>query len=331
MKVINYGCAITSLKVPDRNDLLENIVLGFDHLDWYVSTSQHIGSIAGRYANRIAYGKFMLDENEFSLAANNGQHHLHGGIKGFNRVVWASEEIRDENSVGIVFRHLSPDGDEGYPGNLLVEVKYILSNDDTLTFEYSAVTDQQTVINLTQHSYFNLNGGKEDILDHALTVYANHFLPVDALMIPTGEFRSVVNTPFDFRQSKKIGCDINLNDPQLMIGHGYDHTWVLGLEGNELCHAATLFDDESGRVMDVYTTEPGIQVYTANFLEGAPALKNNITLRPHLGVCLETHHYPDSPNHPEFPSTGLKPGERFYSKTLLRFSLVIDSPDYEKK
>ena len=331
MKVINYGCAITSLKIPDRDGLLGNIVLGFDHLDGYVSTNQHIGCIAGRYANRIAYGKFMLDENEYSLAANNGPHHLHGGINGFNRVIWGSEEIRDENGVGVVFTHLSPDGDEGYPGNLHVEVKYVLSNDNTLSFEYSAVTDQQTIINLTQHSYFNLNGGEKDILDHQLSVYADQFLPVDESMIPTGELRNVTNTPFDFTHAKKIGRDINLNNAQLTIGHGYDHTWVIRKEMDDLAHAATLYDDASGRTIDVYTTEPGMQVYTANFLEGTPLLENKIALRQRLGVCLETQHYPDSPNHPEFPSTVIKPGERFYSKTMLRFSFGTEIPDFEKK
>jgi len=321
VSVINYGCAITSLNVPDRDGVLGNIVLGFDQLEGYVSTNQHIGCIAGRYANRIAFGKFMLDENEYFLAANNGPHHLHGGINGFNRVVWRGEEIRDENGVGVVFTHLSPDGDEGYPGNLHVEVKYILSNDDTLSFEYRAVTDQPTIINLTQHSYFNLNGGVKDILDHHLTVYADYFLPVDELMIPTGEIRNVDNTPFDFRQPKKVGKDINQHDSQLTIGHGYDHAWVIRKEMDDLSHAATLYDDESGRVMDVYTTEPGMQVYTANFLEGTSLLENNIALRPRLGVCLETQHYPDSPNHPEFPSVILKPGEQYYSKTLLTFRI----------
>jgi aldose 1-epimerase len=319
MRVINYGCAITSLKVPDRNGVLGNIVLGFDQLDGYLSTNQHIGCIAGRCANRIAYGKFSLLGKEYSLAQNLPPHHLHGGINGFARIVFDAEEINDPSGVGIRFKHLSPDGDEGYPGNLRVEVKYFLSNDNTLSFEYSAVTDQQTIVNLTQHSYFNLNGGEKDILDQELTVYADQFLPVDDLMIPTGEIRTVADTPFDFRRSKKIGRDINLNDPQLTIGHGYDHTWVIGQEGDDLRHAATLFDDVSGRIMDVFTTEPGMQVYTANFLEGTPLLQNKIALRQRLGVCLETQHYPDSPNHLEFPTTVLKPGERFYSRTVLAF------------
>ncbi len=320
MKVINYGCTITSLKVPDRNGLLGNIVLGFDQLAGYVSTNQHIGCIAGRYVNRIAFGKFSLDGKEYSLAQNLPPHHLHGGIKGFARIVFDAEEIHDKSGVGIRFTHLSPDGEEGYPGNLDVEVNYFLSNDNTLSFEYSAVTDQQTIINLTQHSYFNLNGGEKDILDQELTVYADQFLPVDDLMIPTGETRNVADTPFDFRRSKKIGRDINLNDLQLRIGHGYDHCWVIRKEMDDLSLAATLYDDASGRAMDVYTTEPGMQVYTANFLEGAPLLHNKVALRQRLGVCLETQHYPDSPNHPEFPSTVLKPGERYFSKSLLQFS-----------
>ena len=321
LKVINYGCAITSLKVPDRNGVLGNIVLGFDHLDGYVYTNQHIGCIAGRYANRIAFGKFSLDGKEYSLAQNLSPHHLHGGVMGFARTVFDAEEINDPSGVGIRFTHLSPDGDEGYPGNLHMEVKYLLSNDDTLSFEYSAVTDQQTIINLTQHSYFNLNGGEKDILDHQLTVHADQFLPVDDLMIPTGEIRNVADTPFDFRHSKKIGRDIHLNDLQLTIGHGYDHCLVIRKETDDLVHAATLYDDASGRAMDVYTTEPSMQVYTANFLEGAPLLHNKIALRERLGVCLETQHYPDSPNHPEFPSVILNPGEKYNSMTLLTFRI----------
>jgi len=319
MKVINYGCAITSLKVPDRNGVLGNIVLGFDHLDGYVSTHQHIGCIAGRYANRIAHGKFSLDGKEYTLATNSPPHHLHGGVNGFARIVFAAEEINDASGVGIRFTHLSPDGNEGYPGNLRVEVKYILGNDNTLSFEYAAETDQKTIINLTQHSYFNLNGGAKDILNHQLTVDADQFLPVDDLMIPTGEIRNVANTPFDFRIPKKVGQDIMQEDPQLIIGHGYDHTWLIRTEGDGLRHAATLGDDESGRVMEVFTTEPGIQVYTANFLEGKAMLKNNISLKPRLGICLETQHYPDSPNQTKFPSVTLIPLERYYSKTLLTF------------
>ena len=325
MSVINYGCTITSLKVPDRNGVMDNIVLGFDHLDGYLLTNQHIGCIAGRYANRIAFGIFSLEGNEYSLATNNPPNHLHGGNIGFARIVFDAEEIISENGVGIKFTCLSPDGDEGYPGNLHVEVKYFLGNDNSLSFEYNATTDRATIINLTQHSYFNLNGGKQDILDHQLKIHADHFLVVDDLMIPTGEIRNVVNTPFDFRQTKKVGKEIAQDDPQLVIGHGYDHTWVIKSEGKELNHAATLYDEASGRVMDVFTTEPGMQVYTANFLEGSPLLKNDVALKPRLGICLETQHYPDTPNHTEFPSVRLNPDEKYYSKTVLRFSIATQS------
>jgi aldose 1-epimerase len=319
MSVINYGCTITSLSVPDRNGVFEDVVLGFDNLEGYLQSTEYIGCIVGRFANRIAFGKFSLDGNEYTLATNLPPHHLHGGAQGINHAVWEAEEIETENSVGVRFKHLSPDGDEGFPGNLHLEIKYLLGNDNTVSFEYNAVTDKSTIINLTQHSYFNLNGGKEDILDHELTIYADQFIPTDALMIPTGELKNVDNTPFDFRKSKIVGQDISLEDEQLKRGDGYDHTFVIKHTSEDLQHAATLYEKKSGRKMDVYTSEPGVQVYTANFLKSNAPGKGETPLTRRLGICLETQHFPDSPNQPSFPSVELKPGEKYYSKTVLTF------------
>jgi aldose 1-epimerase len=321
MKVIDYGCTITSLKVPDRNGIMGDIVLGYDHLEGYLQSDAYLGCVVGRYANRIAYGKFSLEGKEYTLAANQPPHHLHGGVKNFSKIIWTAQEVISEDGVGITFTHLSPDGDEGYPGNLRVEVKYFLGDDDSLSFEYHATTDKSTVINLTQHSYFNLNGGKENIHGHTLAIYADHFLPVDETMIPTGELRKVEGTPFDFRQGKPVGQDINQDNDQLGIGHGYDHCFALRDAVNGMRHAATLDEAQSGRRMDVYTTEPGMQLYTANYLDSAMPGKNNTILKPRSGLCLETQHFPDSPNHPDFPSVVLNAGEKFYSKTLLKFSL----------
>lgn len=321
LKVINYGCTITQLKVPNRNGVYGDIVLGYDHLEGYLQSNAYLGCVAGRFANRIALGKFSLEGREFRLAQNLPPHHLHGGVRGFSHAVWAAEEIETEEGMGIRFSHMSPDGDEGYPGNLHVEVTYMLGDDDTLSFAYHAVTDQPTIINLTQHTYFNLNGGEESILDHQLLIHADHFLPVDETMIPTGEIRNVTDSPFDFRIQKAVGRDINHTDAQLMIGRGYDHCWVFNNPSGELHHAATLNDAFSGRSMDVYTTEPGMQMYTANFLQSEVAGKNNTELTPRRGLCLETQHFPDSPNQPSFPSVVLQPGEKYNSKTLLKFSL----------
>jgi aldose 1-epimerase len=321
LKVINYGCTITSLRVPDREGVFADIVLGYDDLEGYLHSNAYIGCVAGRFANRIANGKFSLEGKEYVLAQNLPPHHLHGGVIGFSHAVWAAEEINTEDGVGIRFTHLSPDGDEGYPGNLQVEVTYLLLDDDTLSFAYHAVTDQPTIINLTQHTYFNLHGDKSDILDHQLMINADRYLPVDETMIPTGEIRSVDGSPFDFRTLKEIGRDIAADDLQLAIGHGYDHCWVFDNPSEDMHHAATLSDPASGRKMEVYTDEPGMQLYTANFLQSKVAGKNNIALTPHSGLCLETQHFPDSPHEPGFPSVVLHPGEEYRSKTLWKFSL----------
>lgn len=321
MKVINYGCIITSLKVPDRNGALGDIVLGYDSLEGYLQSDAYLGCVVGRFANRIANGRFSLDGKEYTLAANLPPHHLHGGVKNFSKVVWTAEEMIGEDSVGIKFTHVSPDGDEGYPGNLQLEVKYILRDDNTLSFEYHALTDQATIINLTQHSYFNLNESKDHILDHQLMINADLFLPADETMIPTGEKWKVEATPFDFRNAKPVGRDIDSDDNQLIIGHGYDHCFVIRNGVDALRHAATLEDMQSGRRMEVYTTEPGVQLYTANFLRSAMPGKYNFALVPRSGLCLETQHFPDSPNHPGFPSVVLRPGEKYYSKTMLTFRI----------
>lgn len=321
VKVINYGCTITSLKVPDRHGVFADIVLGYDDLEGYLQSNAYIGCVVGRFANRIANGKFSIEGKEYVLAQNLAPHHLHGGAKGFSHAVWEAEEIITEEGVGLRFTHVSPDGDEGYPGNLKMEVTYMLRDDDTLSFEYDAVTDQPTIINLTQHTYFNLHGSNEPILDHLLTIHADHFLPVDETMIPTGEIRSVDGSPFDFRTFKSVGRDIGVDDLQLAIGHGYDHCWVFNNPSHGMHHAASLYDPSGGRIMDVFTTEPGVQLYTANFLQSKMAGKNKTALTPRIGLCLETQHFPDSPNQPGFPSVVLQPGENYRSKTLLKFSL----------
>lgn len=321
LKVINYGCTITSLKVPDRNGVFADIVLGYDDLEGYLQSNAYIGCVVGRFANRIAHGKFSIEGKEYVLVQNLPPHHLHGGVKGFSHAVWVAEEIDTKEGIGIRFTHMSPDGDEGYPGNLHVEVTYMLTDDDTLSFEYHAVTDQPTIINLTQHTYFNLHGGEENILDHQLMINADHFLPVDETMIPTGEMRSVGGSPFDFRTLKAVGRDIEEDDIQLAIGHGYDHCWVFNNASEEMHHAATLYEPASGRKMDLYTDEPGMQLYTANFLDSNVVGKNNSALTPRAGLCLETQHYPDSPNQSAFPSVVLLPGEKYSSRTLLKFSL----------
>jgi aldose 1-epimerase len=251
---------------------------------------------------------FSLQGKEYVLAQNLPPHHLHGGIKGFSHAVWTAAEIQTEEGVGIRFTHVSPDGDEGYPGNLQVEVTYMLGDDDTLSFAYHAITDQPTIINLTQHTYFNLQGGTSDILDHQLEINADHYLPVDETMIPTGELQDVDGSPFDFRKLKEVGRDIGEDDLQLAIGHGYDHCWVFDNSSGDMYHAASLYDPASGRKMEVYTDEPGVQLYTANFLQSKVTGKNNITLTPRRGLCLETQHFPDSPHQPRFPSVVLLPG-----------------------
>ncbi len=318
MTVLNFGGIITSLKTPDRDGKMADIVLGFDNLQDYLDQSPYFGAIIGRYGNRIAKGKFTLDSTNYSLAVNNIGNHLHGGLIGFDKVIWDVTPFDSEKGVGLKLSYLSKDMEEGYPGNLNVSIIYFLNNENELEIDYSAITDKKTVINLTQHSYFNLRGDG-DVLDHELQINANKYLPVDSTLIPTGQLAEVVGTPFDFKTPKKIGRDIDADHPQIRTGGGFDHCWIL--EGQGLKFAATAYDTHSGRVMDVHTTEPGIQFYSGNFLDGQAIGKGNSVYSKRTGLCLETQHYPDSPNQDSFPSTVLNVGEEYRSKTVFKFSV----------
>jgi aldose 1-epimerase len=285
-----------------------------------VKDNHYFGAIIGRYANRIAKGKFILDGKEYNLAINNGENALHGGKKGYDKVIWNAKEIRTNEGVGLELTYLSPDGEEGYPGNLSVRVDYVLTNRNELKIDYFAVTDKKTVINLTHHSYFNLAGGGT-ILEHELMLNADKFTPADKGSIPTGELRSVKGTPFDFTKPTAIGSRINQNEEQLGLGSGYDHNWVLNKSrSGVLTLAATLYDPKSGRLMKVFTTEPGIQFYAGNFLDGIMAGKGGQVYPYRSGLCLETQHYPDSPNKPNFPSVALNPKEGYRQTTVYKFS-----------
>lgn len=319
---INYGCIITSIKVPDRHGQMDDVVLGFDTLEQYVQDDQSIGCVAGRFANRIAHGRFSLEGKTYQLDTNNRPHHLHGGRQGWGKKLWSVEEIIDAEAIGVRFQLHSPDGDEGYPGNVHAEVNYLLNNDHSLIIEYRAQSDQPTIINLTQHTYFNLNGGKQSILDHELWINAQHLLEVSESMIPTGKMLEVTGTPFNFMSAKRIGKDIHSDHPQMIIGHGYDHCWVLEQNIGSKQLNAMLSDPLSGRMMQVMTTEPGIQIYTANYLRPDINGRGQQYFTPRLGVCMETQHFPDSPNHPAFPSTILYPDQPFRSQTIYRFGLI---------
>lgn len=321
LKVISYGGRITSLKVPDRKGNLENVVLGFDSVGDYLEEDPFFGALIGRYGNRIAKGKFTLDGQEYNLAQNNGENHLHGGEKGYHKVMWTIEEIPDSNALKLTYT--SDDLEEGYPGRLDVAVTYTLREDNSLDVEYEATTNKKTILNLTQHSYFNLAGDfSQKILDHQVQINANHFLPVDKTSIPTGEFKEVASTPFDFRQPKTLGEDINVDNEQIKRGSGYDHCWVLNDQENGMRFAASAFHPSSGRLLEVYTTEPGMQLYTGNFLDGTLPMQGQVgNYERRTGFCFETQHYPDSPNHKEFPSVVLEPGEKYQSRTSFRFSV----------
>jgi len=314
VSIITYGGTITSLKVPNKNGLYENVVLGYDSLENYTNSNTYFGAIIGRYGNRIAKGKFTIDGIEYKLATNNGPNHLHGGAKGFDKVVWSAVVIKGENAVSLKLSYISKDMEEGYPGNLKVVVTYTLTNDNILEVIYEAVTDKKTIINLTQHSYFNLSANfSQTILDHEVVINADSFIPVDTTLIPTGKIAEVTNTPFDFKEAKMIGKDIEAKDDQLKKGSGYDHCWVLNNQNIGYKLAASAYHSESGRLLEIYTDEPGMQFYTGNFLGG--------TFRNRAGFCFETQHYPDSPNQKNFPSTVLNPGEKYNSKTSFKFSV----------
>lgn len=322
VSVISYGGIITSLQMPDRNGVREDIVLGFDSLSDYEKGHPYFGALIGRFGNRIAKGKFPLDGQTYTLSQNNDANHLHGGHKGFDKVLWALSEHPSREGAAVKLSYLSSDQEEGYPGNLQVDVIYTLTDADELRVDYQATTDKKTILNLTQHSYFNLSGNtRRDILDHTLTLHADQFVPVDQTLIPTGELKAVAGTPFDFTTPAVVGSRINAADEQLKFGRGYDHCWVIRKESGVLAHAATLFDAVSGRQVDVFTTEPGIQFYSGNFLDGTLTGKYNSVYRHRMGLCLETQHFPDSPNQPNFPSVELKPGEVFQSQTVFKFSV----------
>lgn len=318
-RIATYGGILVSMKAPDRNGNAADVVIGFDDVEGYVSnfnspSSAFFGALIGRYANRIAHGSFTLDGKKYTLPLNNGENSLHGGPHGFNNVVWKAKSIAD----GVELTYLSRDGEAGYPGNLRATVRYTLNKGD-LRIGYSATTDKHTVVNLTNHAYFNL-AGQGHILKHDLTLHASRFTPVDAGLIPTGEKKPVESTPFDFRKATAVGARINADDTQIRLGHGYDHNWVLDSGGGRLAEAAELYDPGSGRVLKVLTDQPGIQFYSGNFLDGSIKGKGGRPDEQHAALCLETQHFPDSPNHPDFPTTELKPGQHYHTVTVYSFS-----------
>jgi len=326
VRAMNYGGIILSLMVPDRNGNLADIVLGYENLGGYLRETPYFGAIIGRYGNRIGGAKFTLDGTEYQLAANDGVNHLHGGNVGFDKVLWDAEPFEGPDGVGVVFSRTSPDGEEGYPGNLSVQVTYTLTDANELSFDYYATTDAPTPVNLTQHTYFNLGGhGSGNVLGHMLMLNASRYTPVDEGLIPTGELAPVAGTPFDFTTAQAIGDRIDADNVQIQRGGGYDHNWVLNREGvaeGELVEAAMVLHPSSGRVMSVRTTEPGIQFYSGNFLDGSITGKDGVSYEQRYGFCMETQHFPDSPNKPAFPSTILRPGEEYRSRTVYTFSTI---------
>jgi aldose 1-epimerase len=315
---ITYGGIITSLKVPDRNGAIGDIVLGFETIDGYLKGHPFFGAIIGRYGNRIAKGRFSIDKQTYTLATNNGPNHLHGGVRGFDKHLWQAEMLT-ENSLRL--SRVSADGEEGYPGTMQVQVIYSLTNYNEFIVDYSATTDKPTHVNLTQHTYFNLAGAGADILGHELMIDADRYTPVNGELIPTGELAPVEGTPFDFRKPTAIGARINAPHPQIKNGQGYDHNWVLNREGPGLELAARVLEPSSGRTMEVATTEPGMQFYAGNFLDGTIVGKGGNKYGRRSGFCLETQHYPDSPNQPDFPSTLLRPGSTYTSRTVFKFGV----------
>jgi len=318
-RVTSYGAILTELRVPDRNGKIGNVVHGFDNLKQYAGGHPFFGAIAGRVANRIAKATFTLDGKEYTLAANNGRNHLHGGLKGFDKVVWDARPLpATDHEAAVQFRYLSKDGEEGYPGNLSVIVTYTLTDNNELRIDYEATTDKATPVNLTNHSYFNL-AGEGDVLDHEVIIASERYTPVDDELIPTGEIASVQGTPLDFAKPVRIGARIEQLKPK---PGGYDHNFVLNSAGKSLAPAARVSEPKSGRVLEVLTTEPGIQLYTGNFLDGTHKGIGGVVYGRHSGFCLETQHFPDSVHHPNFPSTILRPGGTFKSTTVFRFSVA---------
>jgi len=319
-QITNFGGKVVNLWVPDKNGDFGDVVLGFNTIDEYLNTGEiYFGSLIGRYGNRIAGGHFTIGDSTYTLAQNNGENALHGGVKGYNNVVWDAEQTDGQT---LVLTYLSPDGEAGYPGNLDIKVQYKLTDDNELKVEYWATTDKATPVNLTQHSFFNLKGaGEGTILDHLVQMNADYYTPVDAGLIPTGEIAPVEGTPMDFRTSTAIGARINDDFEQLKFGNGYDHNWVLNATENRLNYAAKVVEPQSGRTMEVYTNEPGLQFYTGNFLDGTVTGKEGVPYLFRGAFCMETQHYPDSPNKPEFPSTILEPGDQYYSVCVYKFGV----------
>jgi len=320
VKLTNYGGIITGILTPDRDGNPGDIVLGFDTLAEYIDHNPFFGALCGRYANRIAYGTFTLDGKVYHLVQNNGRNHLHGGLRGFDKVVWQATTFQGDTGVGVKLTYVSPAGEEGYPGNLTSEVTYTLNNQNELRLDYAATTDQTTVLNLTNHSYFNL-AGAGPVLAHVVQLNADHFTPIDAEFMVTGELRPVQGTPMDFTQPTSIGARIDQPDEQLQLGLGYDHNWVLNDPDGVLGLAAIVDEPSSGRRLTVHTTQPGVQFYTGNFLEHGIG-KGGVAYNKRFAFCLETQHFPDSPNQPHFPSTVLEPGEQFAQTTIFTFSAV---------
>ena len=321
VKIINYGAIVVSIEVPDKYGKINDVVLGYDSIEGYVQDPSYFGAIVGRIGNRIAKGKFSLDGKDYTLAINNNENHLHGGIKGFNKRVWSPEIIKLNDAPALKLTYVSSDGEEGYPGNLTLEVTYSISSENELIIDYLGKTDKATILNPTNHSYFNLGGeGNGDILDHILKINADYFTPVDEGLIPLGDHKSVLGTPMDFLSPKKIGDRINNNDDQLKVGLGYDHNWVFNDWDGTLKLGVSLFDPQSGRLMEVLTTEPGVQFYSGNFLDGTNIGKNQKAYQYRSALCLETDHFPDSQNNPNFPSVVLRPGEEYKQKTIYKFS-----------
>jgi aldose 1-epimerase len=320
--ITNFGGIIVALKAPDRNGKFDDVVLGYDSLDGYLTNKAFFGALIGRYGNRIAHGKFPLNGANYTLPKNDGDNTLHGGPEGFNKRRWTAKDVSGAKGQALELTYMSKDGEEGFPGNLTVKVVYTLTAQNELTITYSATTDKETVVNLTNHSYFNLAGqGTGDILGHQLMIRGDHITAVDDTLIPTGELRPVKDTPFDFTHATAIGARINQDDPQIKVGKGYDHNWVLNAHGpHSPVLAAEAYEPNSGRVLQVLTVEPGVQFYSGNFLDGTITGKGGKVYKYRYGFCLETQHFPDSPNHPKFPSTTLKPGHTYSTTTVFKFS-----------
>ncbi len=323
VRIMEYGATILSIHVPDRDGKLDDVVLGFDNPADYLTSPRYFGAVVGRYGNRIAQGRLTVDGQTFQLARNNGPNHLHGGTRGFDKVIWRGEPFERDGTSGVVFRYTSAAGEEAYPGRLEASVTYTVTPDNELIVDYVATTDAPTHVNLTQHSFFNLAGaGTRDVLDHDLMLNASRYTPVDGTSIPTGELAPVAGTPFDFKTATRIGARIAADHPQIRLGNGYNHNWVLDRNGADgLALAARAVEPTTGRTLDVLTTEPGIQFFTGNSLDGTAIGKGGRAYHKHYGFCLETQHFPDSPNQPHFPSTLLRPGQTYRTQTVFRFGV----------